>query len=74
MFAVRLLDQIRNRSILIHQASGRIADATRSLTQLSIARAMSAYADWMLTRRPEFLQTILEVTAWLKPVWCAPPA
>jgi tetratricopeptide (TPR) repeat protein len=47
--------------------SGRIAEATRSLTQLSIARAMSAYADWMLTRRPEYLQTILEVTAWLKP-------
>jgi hypothetical protein len=47
--------------------SGRICEATRSLTQLSIARAMSAYADWMLTRRPECLQTILEVTAWLKP-------
>ncbi|MDB5861249.1 MAG: hypothetical protein JWQ76_4938 [Ramlibacter sp.] len=47
--------------------SGRIAEATRSLTQLSIARAMSAYADWMLTRRPACLQTILEVTAWLKP-------
>jgi tetratricopeptide (TPR) repeat protein len=47
--------------------SGRIAEATRSLTQLSIARAMSAYADWMLTRRPEFLQTIFEVTAWLEP-------
>jgi class 3 adenylate cyclase/tetratricopeptide (TPR) repeat protein len=47
--------------------SGRIAEATRSLTQLSIARAMSAYADWMLTRRLEFLQTIVEVTAWLQP-------
>lgn len=47
--------------------SGRIAEATRSLAQLSIARAISAYADWMLTRRPEFVQTILEVTAWLKP-------
>ena len=47
--------------------SGRIAEATRSLTQLSIARAMGAYANWMLTRRPEFLQTIFEVTAWLEP-------
>lgn len=47
--------------------SGRIAQATRSLTQLSIARAMSAYADWMLTRRPEHLQTIVDATAWLEP-------
>ena len=47
--------------------SGRFAEATRSLTQLSIARAMSAYADWMLTRRLEHLQTIFEVTAWLQP-------
>ncbi|MCG2592199.1 AAA family ATPase [Ramlibacter sp. XY19] len=47
--------------------SARICEATRSLTQLSIARAMSAYADWMLTGRAECLQTIAEVTAWLKP-------
>ena len=47
--------------------SGRIAEATRSLTQLSVAHAMSAYADWMLTRRPEYLETIVEVTGWLKP-------
>ena len=47
--------------------SARIAEATRSLTQLSIARAMAAYADWMLTRRPECLQTIFDVTAWLEP-------
>ena len=47
--------------------SARIAEATRSLSQLSIARAMSAYANWMLTRRPEYVQTILDVTAWLKP-------
>ncbi|MDM0108650.1 AAA family ATPase [Variovorax sp. J22R24] len=47
--------------------SGRIAEATRSLTQLSVARAMSAYADWMLTRRPELLQIIVDVTAWLDP-------
>ncbi|MDM0117381.1 AAA family ATPase [Variovorax sp. J22R133] len=47
--------------------SGRIAEATRSLTQLSVARAMSAYADWMLTRRPELLQIIVDVTAWLEP-------
>ncbi|MEJ8825457.1 AAA family ATPase [Variovorax humicola] len=47
--------------------SGRIAEATRSLTQLSVARAMDAFAGWMLTRQPEFLQTIIEVTAWLEP-------
>ena len=47
--------------------SGRMAEATRSLTQLSIARAMSAYADWMLRREPEYLQTIFDVTAWLEP-------
>ncbi|MEO6408835.1 MAG: AAA family ATPase [Burkholderiaceae bacterium] len=47
--------------------SGRIAQATRSLTQLSVARAMSAYADWVLTQRAEHLQTIVEVTAWLAP-------
>jgi tetratricopeptide (TPR) repeat protein len=47
--------------------SGRICEATRSLAQLSIARAMSAYADWMLTRRPDCLQTIQEAAAWLIP-------
>jgi class 3 adenylate cyclase/tetratricopeptide (TPR) repeat protein len=47
--------------------SARIAAATRSLTQLSVARAMSAFADWNLTRRPEFMQTIFDVTAWLEP-------
>lgn len=47
--------------------SSRIAETTRSLTQLSVARAMSAYADWMLTRKPEFMKTIFDVTAWLEP-------
>jgi class 3 adenylate cyclase/tetratricopeptide (TPR) repeat protein len=47
--------------------SGRIAEATRSLAQLSIARAMSAYAEWMVARRPECLETILEVMGWLRP-------
>lgn len=47
--------------------SGRIAEATRSLTQLSVARAMSAYADFMLTRRVAYLQNIVAVTAWLDP-------
>ncbi|MEJ8845659.1 ATP-binding protein [Variovorax rhizosphaerae] len=47
--------------------SGRIAEATRSLTQLSVARAMDAFAGWMLTRKAEYLQTIIEVTAWLEP-------
>ncbi|MEJ8835398.1 ATP-binding protein [Ramlibacter sp. AN1133] len=47
--------------------SARHAEATHSLAQLSIARAESAYADWMLTQRPECLETLLEVLAWLKP-------
>ena len=47
--------------------SARHAEATRSLAQLAIARAESAYADWMLTRRPEALELLLEVLGWLKP-------
>lgn len=47
--------------------SGRIAQATRSLAQLSIARAMAGYAGWMLTRQPQALQDIVEATAWLEP-------
>jgi tetratricopeptide (TPR) repeat protein len=49
------------------EMSGRIAEATRSLSQLSIARAMGAYAEWMLTRRPEHLDTLLEALAWVEP-------
>jgi tetratricopeptide (TPR) repeat protein len=45
--------------------SARIAELTRSLFQLSIARAMGDYADWMLERRPESLQGIVTATAWL---------
>lgn len=47
--------------------SARIADLTRSLFQLSIARAIADYADWMLERRPESLQSIVTATAWLDP-------
>lgn len=49
------------------EESGRIAEATRSLSQLSIARAMAGYASWMLERTPESLQAIVEATAWLAP-------
>ena len=45
--------------------SARIAELTRSLFQLSIARAMGDYADWMLERRAESLQGIVTATAWL---------
>lgn len=48
-------------------ASRQIAEATHSLAQLAIARAMDAYAQWMLLRRPESMETILEVMEWLKP-------
>ena len=47
--------------------SWRVAEATHSLLQLSIARAISAFADWMELRRPDSLATILEVMDWLKP-------
>ncbi len=47
--------------------SARIAQATRSLAQLSIARAIAAYAGWMLWQKPASLQTIADVTLWLQP-------
>ncbi len=47
--------------------SGRIAEATRSLAQLSIARAMGGYANWMLGRDPVALQAIVDATAWIEP-------
>jgi class 3 adenylate cyclase/tetratricopeptide (TPR) repeat protein len=49
------------------EESARHAEATHSLSQLSIARAMSAYADWMVARQPESLATLLEALGWLKP-------
>lgn len=47
--------------------SGRIAEATHCLSQLSIARAMKGYAQWRLRRAPEALQAIVDATAWLEP-------
>ena len=47
--------------------SARIAEATRSLWQLSIARAIDGYALWMLERRPEAVDGIVAVTDWLLP-------
>jgi tetratricopeptide (TPR) repeat protein len=47
--------------------SARMADETRSLFQLSIARVMGEYANWMLERQPAALQAIVEATAWLDP-------
>ncbi|GAA4357700.1 hypothetical protein GCM10023165_51940 [Variovorax defluvii] len=47
--------------------SGRIAEATRSLSQLSIARAIGAHAAWMLERDPRAVQAIVEATDWLAP-------
>jgi tetratricopeptide (TPR) repeat protein len=48
-------------------ASWQVAEATHSLAQLSIARAMEAYAEWMLLRRPQSVETILDVLGWLEP-------
>jgi hypothetical protein len=47
--------------------SARIAEATRSLWQLSIARAIDGYARWMLERTPEAMDGIVAVTDWLLP-------
>ncbi len=47
--------------------SWRVAEATHSLLQLSIARAIGAFADWMELHRPDSLATIVEVMEWLKP-------
>ena len=48
-------------------ASADTAQATGSLAQLSIARALAGYADWMLGRAPAALQAIADATAWLEP-------
>jgi class 3 adenylate cyclase/tetratricopeptide (TPR) repeat protein len=47
--------------------SARIAEVTRSLWQLSIARAIGCYADWMLTRKPDAVAGIVAVTDWVLP-------
>jgi tetratricopeptide (TPR) repeat protein len=47
------------------EASARLSEATHSLTQLSIARAMGAYAAWKTSRDPEHLRAIVDATAWL---------
>ncbi|WP_425261263.1 ATP-binding protein [Rubrivivax sp. RP6-9] len=49
------------------EASAHSAAATRSLFQLSIARAMAGYARWMLHGEPAALQSIADATAWLQP-------
>ncbi|HEY0822864.1 MAG TPA: hypothetical protein VGD76_03675, partial [Ramlibacter sp.] len=48
-------------------ASRQVAEATHSLAQLAIARAIDAYAEWMLLRRPDSMEAILEVMEWLRP-------
>ena len=47
--------------------SARIAEATRSLWQLSIARAIDCFAHWMLERKPEAVESIVSATDWLLP-------
>ena len=47
--------------------SACIAELTRSLFQLSIARAMGGYANWMIEGQPASLQAIKDATAWLAP-------
>lgn len=47
--------------------SARIAEATRSLWQLSIARAIGGYADWMQQRDPAAVEGILAAVDWVQP-------
>ncbi|WP_395702552.1 ATP-binding protein [Aquabacterium sp.] len=47
--------------------SARVAEATRSLWQLSIARAIDGYAAWRLDGTREAVAGIVEVTDWLLP-------
>lgn len=47
--------------------SGRIAEATRSLSQLSIAQAIAGYAQWKLEKAPQAIQAIVEATDWIAP-------
>ncbi|WP_298826912.1 adenylate/guanylate cyclase domain-containing protein [uncultured Piscinibacter sp.] len=47
--------------------SARIARATRSLAQYSIACAIEHYAHWMLHGQPQSMLAIQEATAWLAP-------
>jgi class 3 adenylate cyclase/tetratricopeptide (TPR) repeat protein len=49
------------------EESARLAELTRSLYQLSIARAMGNYAGWMLDRDPASLRAITDATAWIGP-------
>lgn len=44
--------------------STQVARGSRSLSQISIAQAIKAYADWMLTQDPAYIETILNVTTW----------
>lgn len=48
-------------------ASARIAELTRSLWQLSVARAIGGYADWMLRRDPAAIDGLVAVTDWVLP-------
>jgi len=47
--------------------SARIAEATRSLWQLSIARAIDSFALWMLERKAEAVETMVSTTDWMLP-------
>lgn len=49
------------------EESARICEATGSLSQLSVARSMIAFADWRLHGQPASLQAIVDATAWLQP-------
>ncbi len=47
--------------------SAHIAEDTRCLWQLSVAKAIGGYAEWMLERRPEAVEGIVAATDWMAP-------
>ncbi|MEW6689782.1 MAG: AAA family ATPase [Pseudomonadota bacterium] len=44
----------------------RIAELVRSRQLLAITRALAGYSDWILTRRPESLQSVRDATSWIE--------
>lgn len=54
---------------LAEQSASRaqhVAEQVKSLYLYAMGRALGGYAEWMRSRRPDALQTILEATTWLE--------
>lgn len=44
----------------------RIAEHVRSRQLLAITRALAGYSEWVLTQRPESLQSVRDATSWIE--------